>query len=84
MSEANDRPGWFDEFGGRFVAETLMPALLELERAHREIVPSAAFQRRWRGLLASYVGRPTPIYLAERLEKGGQPVRLWHRDVEKE
>jgi len=61
------RVGYYGEFGGRFVAETLVPALEELERAFEEHVRSASFQSEWRGLLASYVGRPTPIYRADRL-----------------
>jgi tryptophan synthase beta chain len=60
------REGYYGEFGGRFVAETLVPALMELERAFEEHVKSASFQKEWRGLLASYVGRPTPIYRADR------------------
>ncbi len=59
--------GYFGPFGGRFVAETLVPALEELERAYREIVPSDAFQRPLRALLADYVGRPTPLSSGERL-----------------
>ncbi|MBI2394981.1 MAG: tryptophan synthase subunit beta [Deltaproteobacteria bacterium] len=61
------REGWFGPFGGRFVAETLVPALEELERAYHEVVPSEAFQTEWRSWLASYVGRPTPLGRAERL-----------------
>jgi len=66
-SSPQSRAGWFGAFGGRFVAETLVPALEELEQAYREVVPSAAFQSEWRGMLASYVGRPTPLGRAERL-----------------
>ena len=61
------RSGYYGEFGGRFVAETLVPALEELERAFEEHVKSDSFQKEWRGWLASYVGRPTPIYRADRL-----------------
>jgi len=61
------RPGYYGEYGGRFVAETLVPALTELEQAYREIVLGIAFQREWRGLLTDFVGRPTPLYRAERL-----------------
>jgi len=74
MSTA-ERVGYYGEFGGRFVAETLVPALEELERAFETHVKSASFQNEWRGLLASYVGRPTPIYRADRLahELGLEP-----------
>jgi tryptophan synthase beta chain len=65
--------GYYGEFGGRFVAETLVPALEELERAYDEIVVTPDFQREWRALLADYVGRPTPLYRAERLARAIDP-----------
>ncbi|HEX4337965.1 MAG TPA: tryptophan synthase subunit beta [Polyangiaceae bacterium] len=71
MSQANVAPaarvGYYGEYGGRFVAETLVPALTELEKAFHDIVLGVAFQREWRALLTDYVGRPTPLYRAERL-----------------
>ncbi|HEX5099469.1 MAG TPA: tryptophan synthase subunit beta [Polyangiaceae bacterium] len=78
----NARVGYYGEFGGRFVAETLVPALEELERAFEEHVKSPSFQAEWRGLLASYVGRPTPLYRADRLAKAlgledGTLAELW-------
>src|SRR5262245_39664083 len=74
--------GYFGEFGGRFVAETLVPALTELENAYHEIVLSDAFQAEWRGLLDSYVGRPTPLTRADRLARAIDPdgrliAELW-------
>jgi len=66
--------GYYGEFGGRFVAETLVPALSELERAFEEHVQGEAFQREWRGLLANYVGRPTPLYRADRLARSLDPA----------
>src|ERR1700749_148720 len=74
--------GYYGEFGGRFVAETLVPALEELERAFYEHVKSDSFQKEWRGLLASYVGRPTPTYPPDRLaaDLGLEPgtlAELW-------
>ncbi len=74
--------GYFGEFGGRFVAETLVPALTELENAYHDIVLSDAFQAEWRGLLDSYVGRPTPLTRADRLAKAVDPdgrliAELW-------
>jgi len=82
MAQPAQRPGYYGPFGGRFVAETLVPALDELAAALRDVVPGAAFQRRWRELLASYVGRPTPLgeaaRLARALDPGGQALgRLW-------
>ena len=69
----NPSSAYYGEFGGRFVAETLVPALEELERAFTEIVPTADFQNEWRALLADYVGRPTPIYRATRLSQKLDP-----------
>jgi tryptophan synthase beta chain len=76
------RPGYYGEYGGRFVAETLVPALTELEQAYRDIVLGVSFQREWRALLADFVGRPTPLYRAERLraafDPSGQAIsELW-------
>jgi tryptophan synthase beta chain len=61
--------GYYDDFGGRFVAETLVPALTELEHAYHQYVLSPAFQKEWRNLLRHYVGRPTPMYRADRLAR---------------
>ncbi|HEX3777125.1 MAG TPA: tryptophan synthase subunit beta [Polyangiaceae bacterium] len=74
--------GYYDDFGGRFVAETLVPALTELERAYHDHVLGEAFQREWRDLLTHYVGRPTPLYRADRLaqslDPGGKSIaELW-------
>lgn len=66
-AEGPRRVGYYGEYGGRFVAETLVPALVELERAFDTIVLGDAFQKEWRDLLRDYVGRPTPIYRADRL-----------------
>jgi tryptophan synthase beta chain len=74
--------GYFGQFGGRFVAETLVPALEELSRAYREIVPTPEFQNEWRGLLQTYVGRETPLSVAARLraslaERGHNFAEIW-------
>ena len=64
-----DEHGRFGEFGGQFAPETLMPALEELEAAFEEAWADPAFRARLDGLLADYVGRPTPLYHAERLSE---------------
>jgi tryptophan synthase beta chain len=74
--------GYFGPFGGRFVAETLVPALDELASAVGSIVQGGAFQREWRALLANYVGRPTALGEAKRLARAIDPQgshigRLW-------
>jgi tryptophan synthase beta chain len=76
------RPGYYGSYGGRFVAETLVPALEELTAAFEDIVLKEPFQRQWRELLKSYVGRPTPLGEARRLARaidpGGKALgRLW-------
>ncbi|MGZ5420419.1 MAG: tryptophan synthase subunit beta, partial [Solirubrobacterales bacterium] len=67
----------FGPYGGRFVPETLIAALDELTVAWTEAREDADFQARLDGLLRDYVGRPTPLYLAERLsERAGRRVYL--------
>jgi tryptophan synthase beta chain len=62
-----DERGRFGLFGGRFVAETLMPLILDLEKAYAAAKVDPAFQREMDWYLAHYVGRPSPLYFAERL-----------------
>jgi tryptophan synthase beta chain len=62
-----DERGHFGIYGGRFVAETLMPLILDLEKAYGEAKRDPAFQREMDGHLKHYVGRPSPLYLAERM-----------------
>jgi tryptophan synthase beta chain len=62
-----DERGHFGIFGGRFVAETLMPLILALEEAYAAAKADPKFQKEMDGHLATYVGRPSPLYLAERL-----------------
>jgi tryptophan synthase beta chain len=62
-----DERGHFGNFGGRFVAETLMPLILDLERHYEAAKLDPAFKAELDALLAHYVGRPSPLYFAERL-----------------
>ncbi|MGE3302331.1 MAG: tryptophan synthase subunit beta [Hyphomonadaceae bacterium] len=62
-----DAQGRFGEFGGRYVAETLMPLVLDLERAYRAAQADPAFQAEIDAFARDYVGRPSPLYFAERL-----------------
>lgn len=64
-----DRRGRYGAYGGRFVPETLVGPLEELEEAYREASGDPGFRRELEGLLASYVGRPTPLTRARRLER---------------
>ena len=78
-----DAAGHFGRFGGRFVPETLMAPLLQLDKAYRAASRDARFRARLRQLLASYAGRPTPLYFAERLTKrcGGARIYLKREDL---
>ena len=78
-----DAAGHFGRFGGRFVPETLMAPLVELEKAYRTAMKDARFRTRLRGLLTSYAGRPTPLYFAERLTQhcGGAKIFLKREDL---
>ncbi len=71
-----DEHGHFGIFGGRFVAETLMPLILELEKAYTEAKADPAFHAELRQYLTHYVGRPSPLYYAQRLteELGGAKI----------
>jgi tryptophan synthase beta chain len=62
-----DERGHFGQFGGRYVAETLMPLILDLEREYRAAQNDPAFAAQFDDLLEHYVGRPSPLYYAERL-----------------
>ncbi|WP_447724935.1 tryptophan synthase subunit beta [Sphingomonas koreensis] len=62
-----DERGHFGQFGGRYVAETLMPLILDLEREYRAAKADPAFKAEFDGLMKHYVGRPSPLYFAERL-----------------
>jgi tryptophan synthase beta chain len=82
MSEAPAVRGRFGAYGGRYVPETLMAALEELEAAVPAIVPSEPFQRELQLLLTDYAGRPTPLYLARRTsEELGARIYLKREDL---
>jgi len=78
-----DERGHFGHYGGRFVAETLMPLILELEVAYAAAKGDPAFRKEMDGYLADYVGRPSPLYFAERLTThfGGAKVYLKREDL---
>jgi tryptophan synthase beta chain len=73
-----DERGHFGLFGGRYVAETLMPLILELEQAYNAAKADPKFQGELKGLLKHYAGRPSPLYYAERLTRhlGGAKIYL--------
>ena len=83
MVAAPDAHGRFGEFGGRFVPETLMHPLEELERAYEEARHDPQFQQKLAGLLMNYAGRPTPLFYARRLTEhfGGPRIYLKREDL---
>ena len=80
---AGSKPGRFGAYGGRYVPETLMAALEELEQAYAEAKEDAAFQAELDDLLKNFAGRPTPLYFAKRLTEklGGARIYLKREDL---
>ncbi len=78
-----DERGHFGAFGGRYVAETLMPLILDLEREYRAAQADPAFKAEFEDLLKNYVGRPSPLWFAKRLteELGGAKIYLKREDL---
>jgi tryptophan synthase beta chain len=78
-----DASGHFGAYGGRYVAETLMPLILELEQAYEASKKDPGFQAELNGLLKNYVGRESPLYFAERLTEhfGGAKIYLKREDL---
>jgi len=78
-----DKKGYFGQYGGRFVPETLIPALQELEAAYEGAKKDKSFQEELKHLQATYIGRPTPLYFAKRLTKhlGGAKIYLKREDL---
>ena len=78
-----DKKGHFGDYGGRYVPETLMPALLELEKAYDHYRHDREFKQEFEYYLRQYVGRPNPLYFAEKLTKklGGARIYLKREDL---
>ncbi|ATW05101.1 tryptophan synthase subunit beta [Sphingorhabdus sp. YGSMI21] len=81
-----DDRGHFGEFGGRYVAETLMPLILDLEKHYRAAQADPAFEEEFNDLLQNYVGRPSPLYYAESLTEevrkdapDGKGAQIWFK-----
>src|SRR5579871_1837452 len=83
MPSLPDSHGHFGEFGGMYVAETLMPALAELEKAYKEARRDPAFKRELEDRSREFVGRPTPLYHAANLSArlGGAKIYLKREDL---
>ncbi|MEP7221417.1 MAG: tryptophan synthase subunit beta [Novosphingobium sp.] len=74
-----DEHGHFGQFGGRYVSETLMPLILELEREYRRAKADPAFAAEFDDLLEHYVGRPSPLYFAPRITEELGGAQVWFK-----
>ena len=78
-----NRDGFFGIFGGRFVAETLMPLILEVEKAYEKLKDNQNFRSEFQYYLKHYVGRPSPLYFAKRLtnlvKNGGKGAKIYFK-----
>ena len=74
-----DERGHFGDYGGRYVAETLMPLILDLEREYRKAQNDPSFRAQFDDLLEHYVGRPSPLYFAERLTEALGGAQIWFK-----
>src|SRR5947199_3082771 len=83
LPKVPDRRGHFGPYGGRYVAETLMPALTELEPAYAQVRREGTFRKEFQHYLHQYAGRETPLYFAERLTQklGGAKIYLKREDL---
>jgi tryptophan synthase beta chain len=72
-----DEKGHFGSYGGRYVPETLMPALIELEKSFRTAIEDVEFKKKFKGLMRDYVGRPSPLYFAQKLTRNYGGVRIF-------
>jgi len=86
LRQQPDSRGHFGDYGGRYVAETLMPLVLDLDREYRAAKADPAFQAQFDDLLEHYVGRPSPLYYAERLTEAlresapeGMGAQVWFK-----
>jgi len=77
-NQPDDR-GHFGQFGGRYVAETLMPLVLDLEREYRKAQADPAFRAEFDDLLEHYVGRPSPLYFAPRITEELGGAQVWFK-----
>jgi len=80
-SQWPDEKGYFGQFGGRYVAETLMPLIMEVEKKYNEIKKDSTFKKEFNYYLEKYVGRPSPLFYAQRITKDlGGPKIYFKRD----
>lgn len=83
MPSIPGKRGRFGRYGGQYIPETLMPAILELEKIYAQVHRDRSFQKEFQEYLKQYVGRPTPLYFAQQLTKilGGAKIYLKREDL---
>ena len=82
MQKVPDKYGYFGQFGGKFIPETLSLCLEELEAAYKKALKSKSFKKELESYLTDYAGRPTPLYYASRLSKAlGMKIYLKREDL---
>lgn len=83
MARVSVKQSRFGQYGGQYVPETLMPAILELEKVYAKVRRDRSFQKEFRDCLRQYVGRPTPLYFAKQLTRtlGGAKIYLKREDL---
>ena len=79
LRQGPDERGHFGIYGGRYVAETLMPVILEVEKAYREAKNEESFNNELTYFLKHYVGRPSPLYYAKRLSESLGGAKLYFK-----
>ena len=78
-SQWPDEKGYFGKFGGRYVAETLMPLIIEVEKKYNEIKKDETFKKEFEYYLENFVGRPSPLFFAERITKDLKGPKIYFK-----
>ena len=78
-SQWPDEKGYFGQFGGRYVAETLMPLIMEVEKEYNNIKNDSSFKEEFNYYLEKYVGRPSPLFFAERITRDLKGPKIYFK-----
>jgi len=78
-SQWPDEKGYFGQFGGRYVAETLMPLIMEVEKEYNNIKKDSSFKKEFNYYLEKFVGRPSPLFFAERITKDLKGPKIYFK-----
>ena len=78
-SQWPDEKGYFGQFGGRYVAETLMPLIMEVEKEYNNLKNDTSFKKEFEYYLEKYVGRPSPLFFAERITKDLKGAKIYFK-----